>query len=228
MRKSNVYEKLENFFDETIINVAKKMGYREENIIILEDDEAKLRKEYPDIYDNLISCSHNRDSRNIIEYAQDLICSWIFEDYLIYNLNLFDINVELSGEDRERKILRSSSVSSKADYFLEYNGKKMYIELANDYRGYWKRKGICDLRDDKYKKLANKKSTFHYTYLLGIDFVDNEYFFIDIANENLNVKYSEFHYAFRKPAYSISLKGIKYNKFSFENIAKELKEILND
>lgn len=101
--KSNIYEMLERFFDETMINIAKKMGYSEENIIILENNEEKLKRDYEDVYNNLKSCRHNRDGRTEMEYAQDLVCSWIFEDYLIYNLKLSGLNVELSGADFERK-----------------------------------------------------------------------------------------------------------------------------
>ena len=51
--KSNIYEMLERFFDETMINIAKKMGYSEENIIILENNKEKLKRDYEDVYNNL-------------------------------------------------------------------------------------------------------------------------------------------------------------------------------
>jgi hypothetical protein len=87
--KSNIYVMLENFFDESMVNIARQMGYSEDNILILENNINKLMVDYPDVYDNLKSCRHNRDSRTEIEYAQDLVCSWIFEDYLLLNFDKF-------------------------------------------------------------------------------------------------------------------------------------------
>lgn len=226
MVKSNIYLKLEKFFDETMINIAKKIGYSEENIIILEDNERKLRESYPEVYNNLLSCKHNRDNRTPIEYAQDLVCSWIFEDYLILNLKLLGLNIELSGNDQNRKILKSSSVSSNSDYLVSYNGKKAFVELANDYTGYWKKKNVCDLRDDKYNHIKIQKKDNNFSLLLGIDFVNNDFFIIDIENSNSLITYSEYHFAYHKPVYSINLNKITYKNFSFENIAKSLKSIL--
>ena len=223
--KSNIYEMLERFFDETMINIAKKMGYSEENIIILENNEEKLKRDYEDVYNNLKSCRHNRDGRTEMEYAQDLVCSWIFEDYLIYNLKLSGLNVELSGADFERKILQSSSVSSKSDLIIKGSKINIYIEVVNDYRGYWAKNKKVDLRDDKYLHIKSLASGNNKSFLLGIDFCNKKFFLFDI-NNNQDVKYEPFHYAYRKPAYSIDLKNIEYHDFSFEKICIEIKKYL--
>lgn len=216
---------LEKFFDDTIINIAKKMGYTEDNILILESNEDKLKKDYPDIYNNLKSCKYNRDSRTIIEYAQDLVCSWVFEDYLIYNLKLSGLDAELSGGDYERKILNSTSISSKSDLKIKGNNKNIYIELVNDYRGYWSKYNKVDLRDDKYLHIKNLSSGNDKSFLLGIDFCNKKFFLFDI-NNNEDVKYEFFHFAYKKPAYSISLKNTLYYDFSFEKICNEIKKYL--
>lgn len=223
--KSNIYTMLEKFFDDTMINIAKKMGYSEDNILILENNVDKLKEDYRDTYDNLKSCRHNRDSRTEIEYAQDLICSWIFEDYLIYNLKLNGIDANLSGADFERKILQSSSVSSKSDLVVNGIDKKVYIELVNDYRGYWLKNNKVDLRDDKYLHIKNLSSGNNKSFLLGVDFCNKKFFLFDINNNN-DVKYESFHYAYKKPAYSISLKNTTYYDFSFEKICEQIKNIL--
>lgn len=225
--KSNIYKKLELFFDNTMINIAKKMDYNEENIIILENNEEKLKNDYPDVYQNLLSCNHNKDYRSFMEYAQDLICSWIFEDYLIFNLKLFGIQIELSGNDKNRKILQNNSVSSASDYYIEYKGKKAFMELANDYTGYWKRTKKCDLRDDKYKNIQSKAINNEFSFLLGVDFVNNEFFIIDLLDRANVVTYSDYHRFYHKPAYTIHLSRIEYLDFSFENIAKKIMEFMN-
>lgn len=223
--KSNVYVMLEKFFDDTMINIAKKMGYSEENILILENNVDRLKLDYQDVYDNLKSCKHNRDNRSEIEYAQDLICSWIFEDYLIYNLKLSGLDAELSGADHERKILNSSSVSSKSDMVVKGNDKKIYIELVNDYRGYWSKYNKVDLRDDKYLHIKKLSSGNDKSFLLGIDFCNQKFFLFDV-NNNQDVKYEEFHSTYKKPAYSISLKNTVYNDFSFEKICSIIKKYI--
>lgn len=225
--KSNIYVMLENFFDESMVNIARQMGYSEDNILILENNINKLMVDYPDVYDNLKSCRHNRDSRTEIEYAQDLVCSWIFEDYLLLNLRLNGLDVELSGADCERKILRSSSVSSKSDIVVKENNKKIYIELVNDYKGYWLKNNKVDLRDDKYLHVKNLSLGDNKSLLLGIDFCNKKFFLFDIDN-NQDVRYEAFHYAYRKPAYSINLKNTIYHDFSFKEICNEVKRYLYD
>lgn len=225
--KSNIYNKLEIFFDDTMINIAKKMGYKEENIIILENNETKLLQKFPDVYQNLLTCNHNRDNRSIMEYAQDLVCSWVFEDYLIYNLKLFGIDIKLSGNDRNREILKNKSVSSNPDYLITYNRKTAFIELANDYTGYWRRAGKCDLRDDKFNHIKSKISGNDFSFLLGIDFSNDSFFIIDLIKDEKIIEYSNYHRFYHKPAYTIHLDKIKYSFFSFENIAKRIIELMS-
>lgn len=124
---------LEVFFNNSIINTAQKLNYTEDNILILNNDEESLKIKYPEIYNNLLSCTHNRDYRSPLQYAQDLVCSWIYEDFLLKELNKTGLTIELSGEDKNRKILKSAKVSSNSDYLVKYNNKTAFIELANDY-----------------------------------------------------------------------------------------------
>ena len=223
--KSNICRMLEIFFDKPIIEVAKSMNYTEDNILILENDEITLKNKYPEIYSNLLSCSHNRDFRTPMQYAQDLVCSWLYEDYLLAQLELNGLNIKLSGEDRNRKILKSAKVSSNSDYLIEYNGKKAFIELANDYTGYWKNKKQCDLRDDKFMHIKNGVKDADYSFLLGVDFKNIEFFVVDV-NDSCNITYSNYHYAYHKPAYSIHLEQISFYKFNIENICKVIKDLM--
>ena len=223
--KSNIYKMLEKFFDDPMTNIAKKMGYSEDNILILENNVERLKEDFPETYNNLKSCQHNRDSRSEIEYAQDLICSWIFEDYLVLNLKNNGLKIELSGADFERKILKSSKVSSKSDLVIHDYKKDYYIEIVNDYGGYWLKEKKIDLRDDKYlhlKKLCTDNSR---SLLLGIDFLNGKFFVCDIER-NDNVTFIPFHYPFRKPAYSLGLEGTTFYEFSFEKICDVLKQFI--
>ena len=222
--KSNVYTMLEYFFNDTIVNTAKKMNYTQENILILENDENELRKTYPETYENLLSCVHNRDYRTPMQYAQDLVCSWLFEDYLMEELSNKGLKISLSGEDRNRKILKSAKVSSNSDYLVEVNGRTAFIELANDYTGYWNTKKQCDLRDDKFLHIKEGINKADYSLLMGVDFKNQSFFLIDVNNEKNNIIYTNFHYAYHKPAYSIKLHNIEFKKFTIDNICKYIKE----
>jgi hypothetical protein len=224
--KTHIHERLDEFFDETIINIAKRLGYNIENILVLEDKELLLKTEYPRIYGNLESCKHQRDKRSLMEYAQDLVCSWVFEDYLIVNLKNLGLNIEHAGEDRNREILSSSKVSANSDFLINNNNKKLYVELANDYTGYWLRRLQIDLRDDKYLRIKNKLNNGDVSVLLGIDLINKKYFIHDFSDEE-NVKYIEYHPPFSKPAYSIKLEKNKINDFSFEKVCYELMIKLN-
>lgn len=65
---------------------AKDLNYSESNTLILAGDEQTLKTKYPVVYANLLSYGHNKDGRTYMEYAQDLVASWIFEDDLMAQL----------------------------------------------------------------------------------------------------------------------------------------------
>lgn len=220
--KSNIYIMLEKFFNRNIIDIAKELNYDEDNILILESNENELKLKYKETYDNLKSCVHNRDDRTLIAYAQDLVCSWIFEDYLLVKLKECGLNIELSGTDKKRKLLNSKKIGSTSDYIVTYDNKKAFIELANDYKGYWNKNKVCDLRDDKFLHIKNMSSNAEYSFLLGIDFLNSKFFIMDLLKSNENISYKEYHWAYHKPVYSIDLSNIKYYDFSFSNIASKI------
>lgn len=226
--KSNIYTMLENFFEEPIITIAKNFNYSEDNILILENKEKELEKLYPDTYSNLLSCKHNRDNRTLMQYAQDLVCSWIFEDYLMSELKNKGLKITLSGEDRNRKILKSSKVSSNSDYLVSVKDKLIYIELANDYTGYWQNENQCDLRDDKFLHIQKGVEGANYSFLLGIDFKNVCYFLVDVNNDENNITYIPYHYAYHKPAYSINLKNISLKPFTIDNIYNAIIDKANE
>ena len=116
-------------------------------------------------------------------------------------------------------------MSSKSDLIIKGSKKNIYIEVVNDYRVYWAKNKKVDLRDDKYLHIKSLASGNNKSFLLGIDFCNKKFFLFDI-NNNQDVKYEPFHYAYRKPAYSIDLKNIEYHDFSFEKICIEIKKYL--
>ncbi len=236
--KSHVYEKLEQFFERNskpradaegtggprlphLVSFAKCLRYSEANIAILEaeiEDSGRLQAQYPEVYANLLTCAHQRDNRTPLEYGQDLVASWVFEDvfyrYLRDRLPHSGMNVKLSGADRRREILSSANVSASSDYLLSFNGRDAYLELVNDYHGYWAKNLQCDLRDSKWDHLCRLASPDRPSLLLGLDLTNNKYFLMNVR-ESQDVRFLPSHLPYGgKPAYSISLRN-RLRDFTF-------------
>ena len=79
----SAFEGLSNFFGASLEDMAKRLNYNPANILILQNKEKELRLKFPETYTNLVSCKHNRDRRTVMQYAQDIIASWIIEDYIL-------------------------------------------------------------------------------------------------------------------------------------------------
>lgn len=230
MLKSNIFQKFIEYFDKSPIEVAKELCYNNDNIFLLEldiNDINKLASKNPELYSILRSCGHHRDSRTLIEYAQDLICSWLIEDYIISELKNNNLAIELSGEDRERKILKSRKISTNSDYFISFNGKKAYIELANDFTGFWHRTGKYDLRDSKFNHLKEMAKLADKSLILGIDFKNHLFFLIDVCSPEIEVKSIPYHFIYRKPAFSISIPKTILKKYSTPSIIEAIKTELS-
>ena len=159
--------------------------------------------EFPDIYSNLLSCNHNKDKRTALEYAQDLVASWIFEDNLIFDLRYSGLNIKKAGADKHRIILPNSKVSAGSDTKILVNNKEFHLEIMCDYTGFWTREEHADLRDDKFKRLLREKALF-----LGFDLSNQKYLLIDFT-QPVEARYIPSHRPYGgKPAYSVILKNM--------------------
>ncbi len=211
------FANLGSFFGENLVTIAKKCGYHQSNILILESKIEQLQNEYPNVYKALNSCTHHRDSRTPLQYAQDLVASWLFEDYILQLCSENGLDIEGDGADKNREILSSAKVSASSDSLVTLNGKSRPMEIMTDYGGYWSRTGLLDLRDSKYMKLENSRSLF-----LGFSTKDNKYLLIDFS-EPVPSKYIRSHFPYGgKPAYQISCKGL-LQKFDINKVISEIK-----
>ena len=210
------FEQFKNYFPEGLASKAESLGYSKPNILILEGKEEELKQSYPEVYANIQSCKHNKDDRKPIEYAQDLVASWIFEDVLIKDLADNGCVLTLNGADKKREILKSSKVSSSSDAILEYEGKSCPIEIMTDYTDYWQKKLRLDLRDDKCLKMCHEKSI-----LLGIAVPSSKYILLDFAKD-LDATWKKYHAPYHKPAYSIKLSSEMESNIDFQAMAEDL------
>ena len=196
------YAALCKYYDKPLWEIARDLEYASSNIHILKGEESIIKEKYPDVYHNLLSCTHNKDKRTVIEYAQDLVASWIFEDTLILDLQNIGLKIERAGADRNRKILPNSKVSAASDTKVFVNQKEIHLEIMCDYTGFWAREKKADLRDDKYASLKNEEALF-----LGFDIRNKQYLLIDFT-QPVEAMYVPSHFPYGgKPAYSIKLKN---------------------
>ena len=174
----------QTFFNCPLVEVARRLGYSQDNVLILQGDLQALQNSFPETYRNIMSCRHHRDNRTPLEYAQDLVASWLVEDSFLEILNSNGLRATLDGADRNRKILANVKTSASSDFTVSYNGNSRKLELMNDYTGYWSRKGQLDLRDSKYQSLTAEQSLF-----LAVSTTTREFALYDFSEEILLVLY---------------------------------------
>ncbi len=204
-----------------LMPTAERLGYSESNLLILEGNELELRQKYPNVYNNLLSCSHNKDHRTYMEYAQDLVASWVFEDFIMNELESAGLEIEKAGADKNRTILAHANVSADSDYSVQWEGKSVLLELMSDYTGYWARTGCIDLRDSKYLKLERNRSLF-----LGISTQDRKFIFLDF-NYDIPARYISSHRPYGgKPAFQIRMNNEMLVPFNIEKLVEIIKQAI--
>ena len=201
-----------------LLEKARNFHYPESSVCVLSGDESRLETEFPEAYSNLQSCRHNRDRRTPMEYGQDLVASWLFEDYLMDELQKAGITIERAGADKKREVLPNTKVSSSRDCLVSYRGKTRQLELMSDYTGYWSKNGKMELRDSKFTKMQRSGSLF-----LGVSIVDNKYILLDMKGEFESEYIPSYALYGFKPAYSIKLPKSSMKDLQFFQLAAEIK-----
>ncbi|MBQ6895088.1 MAG: hypothetical protein IJN40_06315 [Clostridia bacterium] len=188
------------FFRHPLVEVAQRLGYAQDNLLILQGDIQTLQNQFPETYRNIMSCRHHRDNRTPLEYAQDLVASWLVEDSFLDVLNSNGLHAKLGGADRNRRILANVRTSASSDFTVYYNGNSRRLELMNDYKGYWEQNGLLHLRDSKYKSLTAEQSLF-----LALSFTTREFQLFDFS-ESTPARFIPSHFPYGgKPAYEINI-----------------------
>lgn len=204
-----------------LVDMARRLGYPKSSICILSGDETQLVSVFPDTYKNLLSCIHNRDKRTSMQYGQDLVASWLFEDMLMGELQESGISISKAGADRNREILSNARVSSSSDCLVSYNGRERLLELMSDYSGYWAKYHKLELRDSKFTKMQESKSLF-----LGISTEDKKFILLDMS-ERFDFTFIPSYFLYGgKPAYSIKLPKNLMEDLDFSKLAERIIEKL--
>lgn len=220
------YEGLSNCLDEPLRNYALSFGYDESNILILNGEIDKLKNDFPNIYQNLLSCRHHSDRRTPLEYGQDLVASWIFEDLFIQKMRENNLDIQLSGADRTRLILPDQRTSAASDYLIRTNsGKEITMELVNDYTGFWCRTHKLHLRDNKYLQLQR-----NHNLLLAIALSPHaQKFTLFDFRQDIPAKKISSHPPYGgKPAYELSVAADSLYDFSFPKVKETILHAIGD
>lgn len=216
------YQQISRMYKDGILAKAVELGYSQANMCILKGDLQSLENNFPDCFRNLKSCLHNKDSRSPLEYARDLVASWIFEDTIVQKLNAAGLSTTLAGTDQNREILATTNVSACSDCTIAFNGRHRHLEIMSDYTGWWENTGHMELRDAKYAKLSCEKALF-----LGICTNSQKYILLDFSHQ-INARYIPSHRPYGgKPAYSINIDRAALQKLSVPTLIEELKTALS-
>ena len=208
------YEGVRKFFGGNLCDLARELGYRNDNICVLTGDAITLQRLFPDTYNCIMSCTHNRDDRFPIQYAQDIVASWLFEDYLVSSFSNLGRRLVLTGGDRDRILLRNSQVSSASDCVYISPTRSLKVEIMNSYTPFWKTYRRLHLRDSKYNQLCNEHGV-----LLCIDMSDNSFAIIDFTQNGPHARRILNHRPYGgKTAFEISLTHVAFHTLSVENI----------
>lgn len=164
------------FSEKQIIYLMKRFNYSNENFAIMAGDEEWIKKHNPDFFKYEKRSEIRKDVRTLLQYAQDLVANWIFEDSVekIIQANS-SCHIYKNGADKYRKIL-VSRVTYETDFILKKNEIIKPVELTMDYFGYFYRKEFFHLRLNKFDYLKDEKAL-----LLIIDTQNNLCGLIDFS-----------------------------------------------
>lgn len=208
----------QKFFKYPLIEVAHRLGYAQDNLLILQGDIQSLQNLFPETYRNIISCQYHTDYRTPLEYAQDLVASWLVEDSFLKILNSGGLHTTLDGADHNRRILANVETSASSDFIVSYNGNSRKLELMNDYAGHWARTGLLHLRDYKYQRLTAERALF-----LAVSITTKDFALFDF-NEEISARFIPSHRPYGgKPAYEINITNEMMRETTSYNITEAIK-----
>ena len=173
----NIHKLIATYEDKEMIN--KVLGFTVEPM---------SDKDYQELSEKLQGNEHHKDFRNDLQFARNLIIGWLLEDFVYIYLKKQGIDVQRTGNDSGRKLLKGHLASGEPDLLVIQNNEKLWIEvIANfptkKYDSFWEEEGYYDLRDYKLKNLKLKSKT-NRTIVLGLNVKQQKFFTMQI-NESL-------------------------------------------
>ena len=210
-------------FNKPLAEVAQSLHYDESNIVILEGDEIRLREEFPQVYNDLLSCRHHADGRTPLQYGQDLVASWLFEDMFLWAFKKTEkLTIKLDGADKKRIILPSAKTSAASDYLVSTaHGSSRKLELMCDYKDFWSNNGKLHLRDEKYTKMKASQSI-----LIAVSVTLKKFAIFDFAR-SIPAKFLTSHRPYGgKPVYEMDINPESMIAYTSNNLINEIEKAM--
>lgn len=157
----NYYALRSQLSDEQTLYLMKHFNYSDENYAIMAGDKDYLKKTNSSLFSNSGGKMKRRDDRTDMQYFQDLVAGWLYEDMLILSIHRRNSNIKirLNGGDSTRCIL-GHKVTNEPDFKVIYKNKYILIEMAMSHTNYCYNTGKIHLRNNKREHLISRNSLF--------------------------------------------------------------------
>ena len=165
---------------QSVATYAERFGYPEFALALANGDQGAARDLDPIQYDRLSSQVAQRDNRDILTYARDVITGWVVEDICILWLRQCGLDVRKNGVDSARTFAWARDITNKADFILCMNGREYPIELAATYDDSWTKYNSVWLRANKKDHIFQQGAM-----LLGCDIFRGKFVTISPWQEGL-------------------------------------------
>lgn len=177
---------------------------------------------------------HHRNHRDVRTYIGDLLLGWVVQDAVTMLLRKAGYECLPAGADAARQLLTGRQVTEEPDLWLRTpTGEIWWLDVLTDYpmkRGalsYWLEKKRCDLRDNKFKRLMEKREEGAQVGLIGVSIGTKKYFGLALTDDlmeelenppkrNRRIQRIKTHWPYGgKPAISLNLRllGVQFHPF---------------
>jgi hypothetical protein len=209
--------KLEEFFGDSIENIILNYELPVYMIYIMNGDERALQTRYENIYKSVLSCVHASDARTPLQYAKDIVMAWIFETYIMRNLQKCGLQLVRNGGDKDYQFLQGANISSDSDFMLG----NQRVELICNYTDYWTKHNCIDLRENKAKHLYQFN-----TLVLGFTLEEDYCLVIDFSKYLPNEYIPDYPAFGGKPAHRIMITTDMKVPMNFNAVAQRITDII--
>lgn len=178
---------------------------------------------------------HHRDHRDVRTYVADLLLGWVVQDVVTDLLREAGYDCHAAGANSSRQLLMGRQITEEPDLVLRTKkGEIWWLDVLTDFptkRGapsYWMKTKRCDLRDNKFRRLTEKREEGARVGLIGISVGAKKYFGLELTDElaselanppkrNRRIYRNETHWPFGgKPVITLNLRllGVQFRPFS--------------
>jgi len=185
---------------------------------------------------------HHRNHRDVRTYIGDLLLGWVVQDAVTILLRKAGYECHPAGADAARQLLTGHQVTEEPDLWLRTpTGEIWWLDVLTDYPmkggalSYWLEKRRCDLRDNKFKRLMEKRQEEGAQVgLIGISVGAKKYFGLALTNDlmeelenppkrNRRIQRIKTHWPYGgKPAISLNLRLLGVQFYPFHEFPKGL------